>query len=940
MLRISPRTLAVGTLVLAVPAAAQTAPVPPQTFDWFDGEVADTAPWGQAIEVESTRRILSWTTAPEYTTPLVDHIPDHPTIVSPADHFGQPIGEPGTLHRVDEIHGYLRALDETTDRVRFLELGETEEGNRLGLVQVASEHILARADRIREGYRRLGDPRLADHAEVEALVAELPAVYLITAGLHSTETGPPEMVMELAYRLAASDAPAIRTIRDSVLVLIVPVAEPDGRNRVVDWYRLHSPSPDTTVDVPRAPWWGKYIYHDNNRDGLQMTARLTQEVIGLIDDWRIPLAHDLHESVPYLYTSTGTGPYNPEIDPIAVAEWTWFANFEVTALTALGLPGVWTHGFYDGWNPTYLIWAANTRNGLGRFYETFGNSTPWTRERTLGERSTSVEWYRPNPPRDTTLWSLRNNTNYMQTGVLTALSLTAENRTRLLRQFRTKNENAVRKGATSAPFAYHVPVEQERPADAAAMLRLLQRQGVELHRAVDSLVPGPGGGERADSAAIEPADSGADEAADPAPVVRPGDYLIRMDQPYRNLVLTLMSRQKFPADAPRPYDDVAWTFPLMFGVAAHQVADPAVLELAMEPATSVPMGEGAVVGSGDWWAVRATASAFSIQARLAIAGTEVWAAEDSLELEGDRVGPGSWLIRSRDLSRERVAEWAAAHGLTVVGVSADVVDGVERHPLDLPRIALLHTWASTQAEGWARYTLDTFGVPYTYVADTELADLGRLRRRFDLILFPDQGGSARSIVQGLDPEDGPLPYRAGPGAPSLGRQDETDDMTGGMGLEGLAALRDFVMEGGTFVGLRTASTVPVHFGLVRDVDIRDAPDGLFVPGSVVRGNVVREDHPLAYGFDEAPALHHRFGPYFGVDEEIEDEVVVIGYAEDDLALSGLVQGASHLEGEPAVLDVPAGEGHWVLFGFNPLNRHQNHMNFAFVWNAILNWNDL
>ncbi|MEJ2503330.1 MAG: hypothetical protein P8177_08460, partial [Gemmatimonadota bacterium] len=171
-----------GAIVLALagPGAAQSAPVPPrsapfppQTFDWFQGEVPDTTPWGQPVEVEPTRQILSWTTSPEYTTALVDRIPDHPTVVSPADHFGAPIGEPGTLHRVEEIHGYFEALAASTGRVRFQELGATEEGNRLGLVQVASEEIMSRLDRIREGYRRLGDPRLADDAEAEALIAEL-----------------------------------------------------------------------------------------------------------------------------------------------------------------------------------------------------------------------------------------------------------------------------------------------------------------------------------------------------------------------------------------------------------------------------------------------------------------------------------------------------------------------------------------------------------------------------------------------------------------------------------------------------------------------------------------------------------------------------------------------------------------------------------------------
>lgn len=273
-------------------------------------------------------------------------------------------------------------------------------------------------------------------------------------------------------------------------------------------------------------------------------------------------------------------------------------------------------------------------------------------------------------------------------------------------------------------------------------------------------------------------------------------------------------------------------------------------------------------------------------------------------------------------------------------MAEETVQDVPRHELDLPRIAVLHSWGSTQAEGWARYTLDHFGVPYTYVAETELADMGSLRRRFDVILFPDQGRTGRAILEGLDPADGPLPYRATDAAPSLGAPDETADMTGGMKLEGLAAVRDFVAEGGTFIALRSASTLPIELGLVRDVYVMDTPEGLFVPGSLVRGEVALPDHPLTYGFEEAPTLHHRFGPYLRVDDEVEEEVVVVRYGEGDIGLSGLVQGGSRLAGEPAVLRVPSGAGRWVLFGFNPLNRHQNYMNFAFVWNALLNWNDL
>ena len=219
--------LAVG----ASPLMAQDV-APPQAFDWHADPVPATTPWGQAVDVESTRLILSWTTAPEYTSPLVDHLPLAAGVLSPTAHFGHPVGKPGVLHRTEEIHAYFRALDASTDRVRFTELGPTEEGNRLGLVQVGSAANLARLEEIRRGYRRLADPRTSDAGEAARLIADLPVVYLLTAGLHSTETGPPEMVMELAYRLAASDDPLVRGIRDDVVTLIVPVTEPDGRNRV------------------------------------------------------------------------------------------------------------------------------------------------------------------------------------------------------------------------------------------------------------------------------------------------------------------------------------------------------------------------------------------------------------------------------------------------------------------------------------------------------------------------------------------------------------------------------------------------------------------------------------------------------------------------------------------------------------------------------------
>jgi hypothetical protein len=894
-------------------------PAVPQAFDWWRAiAVPNTTPWGQPIDVAATELMRAWTTMPEYTNRYVDHLPIADGVVSPMDHFGYPIGRPGYLHRVDEIYGYHQALAASSPRVNFHFLGDTEEGNRLALIQIGSPENLARLDRVREGMNALADPRRTSEEEARRWIGELPIIHTIYSGLHSPETGQPEATMELAYRLAASEDPMIRAIRDSVVVFLIPVVEPDGRNRVVDWYRLHDAGiVEYDERIPGPPFWGKYIRHDNNRDGLQMIARLTQESLKLFMDWKFPVSLDLHESVPYLYVSTGTGPYNPNIDPITVSEWQWIANYEVTALTALGKPGVWTHGFYDGWNPSYLLWQTNNRNAIGRFYETFGNSLPQTMRRTVGEARTSTAWYRPNPPRAETLWSLRNNVNYVQTGVLHSLYLHSQNRSRILGQFWTKSKNSLERGRTTAPYAYHLPVDQARKANVAHMLDNMRRQGIEVHRADAAGTFG--------------------EVA-----VRRGDYLIRMDQPYRDYVQTLMSVQRFPEDAPRPYDDVGWTFGYLYNITANAIAEPGVQRLAATLVTDgiVIPGTVDIPRRAAWYAVSPRASAYALEARYQLRDIPMEAAREPIELRGRTIPAGAWLIPADAVGRDQVEQWAASHGFDLVGLTDAQVAGVQRHAMRLPRIALLHSWRNTQDDGWVRFNLDNMGVPYTYLPEDRIGGMD-LRAEYDVIVFPEQGrgSTGRAIFAGVDPKFSPMPYRPDPAYPSLGVHGETDDVTGGMGYEGLAALRDFMEAGGTFITLGSATTLPVEFGLVRDISLAD-PSGLFVPGSIVQGRVTGAEHPIAWGYEERVPLINRFGPYLNVPDALEDRVIVRYGKADELFLSGLVINGRGLADRPAVVAVPVGEGSAVLFGFNPLHRYQTHGMFSLVWNAILHWDQL
>ena len=267
---------------------------------------------------------------------------------------------------------------------------------------------------------------------------------MFTGGLHSAETGPPEMLMELAYRLAVEDSPLFDQIRKNVIVMMTNAADPDGRDRYVDWYYRHLISQETEQDrMPGPPYWGKYIFHDNNRD-INYSQVTMRNWLNFYLQWHPPIMHDLHESQPLLYTFSGQAPQNPTLDPILYAELPWFSNFEMTKMISYGMPGVWTHAFVDMWSPGYLGFMSSNHNGMLRMYETFGNGGANTMRRTIGagaprqrRRSrgggrggrgggmTAREWYRPLPPPRELVWSMRNNTNYMETGVLSALELTA-----------------------------------------------------------------------------------------------------------------------------------------------------------------------------------------------------------------------------------------------------------------------------------------------------------------------------------------------------------------------------------------------------------------------------------------------------------------------------------------------------------------------------------
>lgn len=861
-------------------------------------------PWApDREEPGSADAIARYTTVEEFLPRSVAYVPESDAVPSPTDHLGHLAGAPGVLSSVDEVHGYFRALAAASPRVWTEPIGITEEGRDLLLVAVSSEANLADLDRLSAIGRALADPRTTPRAEAEALAAGGKLFYYLIGGLHSTETGSPEMLMELAYRLAVSERPEIQTLRDELVILITPIAEPDGRDRVVEWVDRHLQGRDLPWEVLREiaspPYWGRYAFHDNNRDGMQRTLALTRAVHEVFFRFRPQVMHDLHESLPLLYISTGHGPYSRAVDPVTVNEWTLLAHREAAALQAQGLPGVWVWAFWDGWWPGYLVSVASNHNAVGRFYETFGNVSPdtFTRDlsdiRYLGRPVTGVEWYRPWPPGEEVEWSLRNNTNYMQAGVLEALTTAARHRSELLLNHWIKADRALHKGRTEAPYAWIFAPGQRDPARLDHLVNLLREHAIEVHRLTGDLT------------------LGAPDTEDEQRTWPAGSVVVRMDQPHRNAAVNFLERQKFPPDEPNPpYDDVAWTWPLLLGVEGEAIEDAAILEVpvhdpagedsaeapvedppatgkargkkataeaeeepAVPPVTLEPITErlrtpGRVTGFGEEIFLLAdTGQTSLLAARVRLGEHQVDAAEAPFEAAGRTWPAGSWIVYA---PREDVERLARDLGLSFEAVLT-VPDVPRRHIVDLPRLGVVHTWTSTQDAGWVRYTLDQAGMPYELVSPDDLRR-GGLAGRFDVLLFPNTRGDLRRIVHGLDPALGPLAYTQTAETPSHGVPNASPDITGGMGFAGLSELARFVERGGVLIALGNAGTLAVDGGLVRRVD-RVRGD-FNTPGSELQARVLRSAHPVVYGYEEYPTVFRGNGPLWEVDERQREWVVL------------------------------------------------------------------
>jgi hypothetical protein len=895
----------------------------------------------QQIDEEYNKKIKEYTTDPRFLPASVLNLPDDPTIPSPRKYFGQIIGAPGVMHHTSEIYAYYQELAKASPLVKIQQLGVSEEGRAINLVIIASKESINRLDHYKQQLSKLADPRKVTSEEADKIIVDSKPIFYLNGGLHSTEMGSPEMLMELAYRLVASPSVEIKNILDNVIILINPASEPDGRDKQVDWYYRYTKARKEFDDgfMRSTPYWGKYVFHDNNRDGIQVSQALSKAIYKMYYEWHPSVMLDLHESVPLLYISTGTGPYNDNMDPIAIGEWQVMANHDITTLASQGLPGAFTWAFFDGWWPGYAMWVANNHNSIGRFYETFGNAGANTYMRDLsnqkyaGDPATSREWYRPAPPTELVNWSSRNNTNYMQAGVLASLTYTADNSKLLLRNFYQKGVNNITRGKKESTKAFVIPKKQRDPAMVAYMINQLRVQGLEIHESTA------------------------------------GDYVILLDQPYRDLAVTLLTKQNYPKEAKfPPYDDIGWTLGLNYGVDVNAQDSLKYNLNDLKLLTQDVKYTGEVVGSGTTYAVKYKAQNTVLPALYWIKSqnkkARLTVIDEKQIVSTDTLPAGS--VFFKDITKAQADQIGNQFAIDLISTSTAPTG--KQHDVMLPRVAIYHSWFSTQDEGWSRYTFEQRGIPYTSIDKDDLK-AGELRKKFDVILVPRMRGEASDFIYGIDSKFGPMPFTKTAEYPSHGTPDATNDMTGGPGFDGMHQLQLFVDAGGVIITLDNSTKMVAETGIARELEPYQA-QGLFHPGSFVTVKVRRSNSPLLYGYPETFHVFRGNGPLYQVDKynrdmmvmqygtkPLKDEVEYTGpimgmpdkkmtkekkdeKKEPPYVLSGMVRNEQTIIGHGGIFNVPQGAGRIIAFTFDPLHRYLNHSDAPLVWNALINWNHL
>ena len=620
-------------------------------------------------------------------------------ITTPLQEFGFEVGADYHLINYTQMEKYWQKLARESDRMKLVDIGQTEEGRTQWMAIISSPANLKRLDHYQQISRRLALAEGLNDDQARELAGEGKAVVWIDGGLHSTETVGSQQLIEMVYQIVSRDDRETKRFLDDVILLAV-LSNPDGMELVANWYmRDKDPRERRLAAVPRL--YQKYIGHDNNRDSFMSTqAETTNMGRVLYKDWIPQVMYNHHQSGPVgtvLWAPPFREPYSYRFDPLILTGIDVVAAAMHNRFAAEGKPGATERkgAPYSNWFNGGLRSTTCYHNIIGLLTEMIGNPTPM--EIPFVAARQLMTYDNPNPivPQK---WHFRQSIEYSITANRAVLDVASRNRELLLYNIYRMGKNSIERGrrdhwtilpkhiegaktfeqlrdpAQRDPRVYVIPANQRDFLTAIKFVHALQKTGIVVHRAARAFTA-----------------SGREFPA--------GSFVVKTAQAFRPHVLDMFEPQNYPNDFQYPggppippYDNAGWTAAFQMGVEFHRLLDDVAAPLIVaEDPVRVPAGK-VEAGTSGW--------------ELTLDSNDAYRALNALG--GNAMVSGNKLYAPAS-AQATVERLAAEMGLDFKAAAA------KGRAVKVPRVALLDVYGGSMPSGWMRWLFERYGFSFEVI---------------------------------------------------------------------------------------------------------------------------------------------------------------------------------------------------------------------------------
>jgi hypothetical protein len=845
---------------------------------------------------------------------------------TPPDKFlGHKVGEDRKLADYTQIKAFFEKLAQETNKIKLFTIGESVLKKPMIMAAISTPENLAKLDRWKEITHKLRDPRVTTVDEARKLAKEGKVIVLITCSLHATEIAASQMSMELAYDLVTGKTffDAGKILND-VVVLLVPTHNPDGNQMVVDWYRKYV---GTQYEGGGMPWlYHHYAGHDNNRDWYMFNLPETRAVTKVLyHDWLPQIHVDEHQmgsNGARLFVPPFMDPPLPNIQPMVWRGVNLVGTEMGYDLQKHGMSGVVNGRSYTAWwigACDDTSWLHNVIGVLSEAASVRGATPVHIEPNEIPDSyyEKRMDFIDPWPGG---WWRLRDIVDYELVLSKSMIKTAGLHKEDLLFNFYQMYKTSIEKVDSGQPYAFVIPAVQRDTPTMLRMLEVLKMGGVEIQRAKADFIAG-------------------------GRFYNAGSFVVKTSQPYKTFAWSLLEKQKYPdmrqypgGPPVPPYDNAAWTLPLQMGVACDEVEEP--FEAKLEKIDAVPYPKApSKQGQGAYVLLSSQVNAsYSVAFALLKDKAEMWRTSAHAAVKGVEVPAGSFIVKNTPEIKKTLPAILDKHHLAVIDV--DDIAALPKAALKAPRIGLFQSWRGNMDEGWTRFVFDDLGVPYKTLHNADIKGTKEkkadLRAEYDVIVFADENANT---IKGTRPQATPGAGGAeSPMARAFRQGTMPPEYEGGIGQEGVDALKAFVEKGGILVALNGASEFAIgDFG----PPVRNTLTGVdrtkfFCPTSILR-LLVDNETPIGYGMPkEAAAMFVNSLAFSTSSPSFEwDRKVVASYPKDEILLSGWLLGEEYLSRRAAVVDTKWKEGRIILIGVRCQNRAQSHGTYKFLLNALL-----